>query len=136
MGVASALHHMHSHGVAHRDMKPHNVLLRPTRTSRGGYNYEGVLMDFGSCADVEVKVTSRRQAVTLEEEAESKTSAAYRPPELTNVSSNCSIDSGCDMWGLGCSLYCLAYGHSPFESLRDGVLRLAILNCKFDGYMC
>lgn len=33
--------------------------------------------------------------------------------------------------GLGCTLYCLAFGTSPFESPREGVLKLAILNAKY-----
>ena len=35
------------------------------------------------------------------------------------------------MWALGCTLFCLAFGRSPFETSREGVLRLAILNGRY-----
>ena len=41
------------------------------------------------------------------------------------------IDERVDVWALGCTLYCLAFGRSPFESAREGVLKLAILNGSY-----
>ena len=43
----------------------------------------------------------------------------------------CDIDEKCDIWSLGCTAYCLAFGNSPFESPKEGVLKLAILNGRF-----
>src|SRR5207244_2280288 len=41
--VASAVEHLHAHGILHRDLKPSNVMMLPT--------VEPVLMDFGLALD-------------------------------------------------------------------------------------
>lgn len=66
----------------------------------------------------------------LEEEAALKSSAAYRPPELTSVRPPVVIDEKADIWALGCTLFSLAFGRSPFEG-PEGVQRLGILNGRF-----
>ncbi len=123
LGIAKGLLAIHNIGWSHRDMKPHNVLL-----SDEGVPY---LTDFGSIATARVAVTNRSQALNLEEEAASKTSAAYRPPELTTVNYPSKVDERVDIWGLGCSMFCIAFGRSPFELPKEGISRLAILNGKF-----
>ena len=60
----------------------------------------------------------RRQALEVQEEAEAHSSAPYRAPELFDVPSRCSIDERTDVWSLGCLLYFLMYGCSPFEKVR------------------
>ena len=85
----------------------------------------------GSVTTARHDIKTRQQAIAAEEEASSKTSAPYRSPELTSTSYPIVIDERVDVWGLGCTLFCLAFGHSPFESTREGVLRLAILNGRY-----
>lgn len=122
-GIAKGLGHIHSFGLAHRDMKPHNVLLSENGTP--------MITDFGSVSAARIIITNRTQALNLEEEAACKTSGAYRPPELTSVKYPCNIDERVDIWSLGCVLYALAFGRSPFETSREGILRLAILNGRY-----
>lgn len=133
--VAKALQHMHSQGYSHRDVKPHNILLS---SSDGGEQKEfrelgrPLLMDLGSVAPSRCAVTNKKEALRIEEEAALKSSAAYRAPELTSVPfPPCELDERVDVWALGCSLYCMAAGRSPFESEKEGVMRLAILNGKY-----
>ena len=123
LGVARALEAMHRLGLAHNDVKPHNVLLTEA--------HEAVLMDLGSVGPVCREVTTRSQALQVEELASSKTSAAYRAPELTSTPYPSSIDGRSDVFSLGCTMYCLAFGRSPFETSREGVSRLAILNGRY-----
>ena len=123
-GVASALQSMHSLGFRHNDVKVQNILL----TSG---TQEAVLMDLGSVGPAREEVATRSQALRVEEEAASKTTAAYRAPELTQTPYPSSIDERSDVFSLGCTAYCLAFGRSPFESPRDGVSRLAILNGSY-----
>ena len=59
----------------------------------------------------------RRQALEVQEEAEAHSSAPYRAPELFDVPSRCSIDERTDVWSLGCLLYFVMYGCSPFEKV-------------------
>ena len=126
--AAHALAFMHAADMCHRDMKPHNILLQRRPSGNG---FTGVVMDLGSVTPAVVHVTSRKEAIEAEERAEMQSSAAYRAPELTQVANNCTLSPSVDMWALGCTLYCLAFGHSPFETSREGVLRLAILNVKW-----
>ena len=122
-GIAAGLEAMHAAGFAHRDMKPHNVLL--DRDSNP------IIMDLGSVAKARVNISNRRQASILQEEAAVKASAPYRCPELTEVPSEIQLDERIDVWSLGCTAYCMAFGSSPFENAREGVLRLAILNGRY-----
>lgn len=123
LGAARALKCIHDRGFCHRDVKPHNILLADDGSP--------VLMDLGSVAPARHSIATRQQALLAEEEAAQKTSAPYRPPELTSVTHPSVIDERVDVWGLGCTLFCLAFGRSPFESAREGVLRLAILNGRY-----
>jgi serine/threonine protein kinase len=61
-------------------MKPLNILL----SSEDGQE-RAVLTDLGSVSTARVNITTRQQALTAEDEASCKTSAAYRAPELTSV---------------------------------------------------
>jgi serine/threonine kinase 16 len=128
--VASALAFLHQNGYSHRDVKPHNILISDEDDGRG--NQRGILMDLGSVSPAKVNINSRQDALKLEDEAATKTSAAYRSPELTSPPiPPFVVDERVDTWGLGCTMFCLAFGRSPFETSKEGVLRLAIMNGKY-----
>jgi len=128
LGCASGLSYMHDRfKVCHRDFKPHNVLLR---YDGGGYmgGPTAVVMDVGSIAPSLVHVKTRSDALNVEEEAAAKCSAPYRSPELTAVEVGTVIAVESDMWSLGCTFFALAFGYCPFETPKEGVMKLAILN--------
>eukprot|EP01040_Poterioochromonas_malhamensis_P008144 gene8144-8808_t len=133
--IASALAFLHEKGYAHRDVKPHNVLLADEEEAPVGGGRRppvAVLMDFGSVSPAVIHVNSRQEALRVEDEAATKTSAAYRSPELTTAPlPPFTIDERVDTWGLGCTMYCLAFGRSPFETPKEGISRLAIMNGKY-----
>ena len=122
-GTAAGLRAMHRAGYAHRDVKPHNVLL----TDAGA----PVLMDLGSAAPVRVEVRSHREAMNLKDEASVKCSAPYRAPELMEVPYPGVVDGQSDVWSLGCTAFAMAFGLGPFENATEGVLTLGILNARY-----
>eukprot|EP00884_Botryococcus_braunii_P000753 jgi/Botrbrau1/10679/Bobra.139_2s0009.1 len=143
--------------LAHRDLKPQNVLLqRLDRTARSGVgvqeadpeaqplregggapplpagaSFHAVVMDFGSARPARQVIHNRMEALALQEDAEAHCTAPYRAPELFDVDSQCSVDERVDVWSLGCLLYFMMYGVSPFERVlgeAGGSLALAIIN--------
>ena len=123
IGVAKGLHFMHSKNMAHSDVKPHNILINNSD--------KPVIMDLGSVTTAKRQINTRKDALNVEDLAASKTSAAYRSPELTSTPHPCTLDGRVDIWGLGATMYCLAFGTSPFESSAEGIKKLAILNGRY-----
>lgn len=111
--ICSAVKELHdsSPPLAHRDIKPHNILLDKDMTP--------VLMDFGSTTPANVTISSLKEAQYLQDTAAERSSMCYRPPELFQVSSNCTLDERTDIWSLGCLLYAMMFYHSPYDPVYE-----------------
>ncbi|XP_077216282.1 uncharacterized protein LOC143850889 [Tasmannia lanceolata] len=127
--LCAGLKHMHSFDppYTHNDVKPGNVLI----THRKGQPPMAILMDFGSAGPARKAIRSRPEALRLQEWAAEHCSAPFRAPELWDCPSHADIDERTDIWSLGCTLYAIMYGVSPFEYAlgeSGGSLQLAIIN--------
>ncbi|KAI0687663.1 Pkinase-domain-containing protein [Cytidiella melzeri] len=112
---------------AHRDLKPGNVMIDD--------NGRPILMDFGSAMKARVKIENRSQALLQQDIAAEQSTMAYRAPELFDVKTGITIDEKVDIWSLGCTLFALAYSHSPFENIQTteqgGSIAMAVMNAQY-----
>lgn len=127
--LCAGLQHLHTlePPYAHNDVKPGNVLL----THRKGQPPLAILMDFGSARPARREIHSRSEALQLQEWASEHVSTPFRAPELWDCPSQTDIDERTDVWSLGCTLFAIMYGASPFEYAlgeSGGSLQLAVIN--------
>ncbi|KAG6333022.1 hypothetical protein ID866_6066 [Astraeus odoratus] len=112
---------------AHRDIKPGNVMLADDGTP--------ILMDFGSAVKARIAIETRSQALLQQDIAAEQSTMAYRAPELFDVKTGITLDEKVDIWSLGCTLYAMAYSHSPFENTQTteqgGSIAMAVLNAQY-----
>jgi len=111
--LASALAAVHEHGIVHRDVKPHNVLLRGTSDSKTYVK----LVDFGAAMveDVDVKLTKAGEILGTPE---------YMAPEQLLGETG---DLRCDVYALGVTLYECLTGAVPYAG-NFGQVLLAVTN--------
>ncbi len=106
--IASGLAAAHAHGLIHRDIKPSNILLEN--------GVEKVkITDFGLARAVgEVQVTEHGQISGTPE---------YMSPEQARGQ---ALDHRSDLFSLGCVLYAMCAGRSPFHSQNawDAIARV------------
>ncbi|KAI0787851.1 Pkinase-domain-containing protein [Fomes fomentarius] len=112
---------------AHRDLKPGNVMI-----SDDG---QPILMDFGSTTKARIKIENRSQALLQQDIAAEQSTMAYRAPELFDVKTGITLDEKVDIWSLGCTLFALAYSHSPFENMQTteqgGSIAMAVMGAQY-----
>lgn len=100
-GVAKALDYAHTRGVVHRDIKPANFMMSgpvgpDERVLLGDFGIARALDDVGLTATGSVLAT-----------------VAYAAPE---VLSGMAFDGRADIYSLGCALYSLLTGATPFPA--------------------
>jgi len=104
--IASALEVAHEHGLVHRDVKPHNVLIAP--------NGRAKVADFGIAHDAGLTELTRTNIVPG--------TAHYLSPEQAQ---RAVLDGRSDIYSLGVVLYEMLTGRVPFDgrSLVDVALQ-------------
>uniref|UniRef100_A0A669DWC9 Ttk protein kinase n=1 Tax=Oreochromis niloticus TaxID=8128 RepID=A0A669DWC9_ORENI len=108
--MLEAVHTIHKHGIVHSDLKPANFVI---------VNASLKLIDFGIANRIQPDVTSimkDSQVGTLN----------YMPPEAIKDTSSQTgkISPKGDVWSLGCILYCMTYGKTPFQSITNQISKL------------
>lgn len=104
--VISAVHHIHSHNIAHRDIKMDNLLVR----WRGGF-LDVVLTDFGMACDSLIAPAGldRKWGNPM-----------LMPPEIACAGEFAPLDySRADVWCVGSLVYELLGASNPFLSLQS-----------------
>lgn len=96
--VSSALEHAHNAGIIHRDLKPANLFL----STKGKLK----LGDFGIARDTE--------ATALTAAGKTVGTYAYMAPE--QIQAGLPITRKTDLYALGCLLYEVIVGETPFQS--------------------
>ncbi|GAA6063852.1 hypothetical protein JCM10212_000332 [Sporobolomyces blumeae] len=112
---------------AHRDIKPANIMLSDDGVP--------ILMDFGSALPARIEIPDRRTALLQQDIAAEHCSMPFRAPELFDVKTGVPLTESVDIWSLGCTLYCMAYGTSPFETAQQsehgGSIAMAVLGGQY-----
>jgi serine/threonine-protein kinase len=99
--TADALSYAHSHGVIHRDVKPENILLE---------SGHAVVADFGIA-----KAVSAAGGTRLTETGLSVGTPAYMSPE--QAAGGEALDGRSDIYSLGCVLYEMLSGETPYTGI-------------------
>jgi serine/threonine-protein kinase len=100
--IAQALEHAHAAGVIHRDLKPANLLLTQNRQLK--------LTDFGIARDT--------TATALTAAGRTVGTYAYMAPE--QIRGKPPVDKKTDLYALGCVLFEMLTGETPFSSDNQG----------------
>ncbi|KAH8547956.1 3-phosphoinositide-dependent protein kinase 1-like protein [Umbelopsis sp. PMI_123] len=119
--ILSALEHVHSKKVIHRDVKPENILLDE--------NMHIKLTDFGSAKLLDDEEPSKNQPKPDEDGEEGRRTrsrsnsfvgtAEYVSPELLSAR---AASTASDFWALGCIIYQLLAGKPPFKAATDWLI--------------
>ncbi|KAF7811587.1 3-phosphoinositide-dependent protein kinase 1 [Senna tora] len=124
--VVDALEYIHNLGLIHRDIKPENLLL----TAEGHIK----IADFGSVKPMQgSQITVLPNATSDDKACTFVGTAAYVPPEVLN---SAPATFGNDLWALGCTLYQMLSGTSPFKDASEWLIfqRIIARDIRFPDY--
>ena len=111
LSVARAIAYAHQKGILHRDLKPSNILIDETGQPH--------VTDFGLAKHTGESVTLTRTGAVLG-------TPAYMSPEQA-AGNKTQIDHRSDVYSLGCILYHMLTGQSPFSATSPVDIVLQVL---------
>ncbi|KAF8820337.1 putative serine/threonine-protein kinase pdkA [Cardiosporidium cionae] len=137
--IVGMIWYLRSKSVAHRDLKPHNLLV----------NKDGhlKLIDFNSAIVLPISSTSSSSHANLpssshkdrnfvntspcvnEDTIQLVGTMAYAPPELFDLRED--VGFAADLWALGCITYQFFAGQSPFADDSEKTMRERISNVDY-----
>jgi serine/threonine protein kinase len=111
--LMSVVVYLHDMGIAHRDLKPENVMFEKKEA-----NAQLKVLDFGY---------AKRAEDTLETPIGT---LQYLAPEVLQSG---TYDKSVDIWSIGCILYFMLFGKTPFlaKSEEDIMARAAVVQFQF-----
>ena len=110
--ICDALSYAHRLGIVHRDIKPENILL---------FEGHATLADFGIARAVGSAWIAEGDRLTVAGHAIG--TPAYMSPE--QITAERDIDGRADIYSLGCVLYEMLTGRSPFAGASAGAMMAA-----------
>jgi len=114
-GVCGGLHHLHSRGILHMDLKPSNIMLHVEDSGEGSSTPRPLLSDFGTCEILgEGPSLGTHGGYAVEFSA---------PERLENE----EVGEPGDMWSAGLVLYAMCYGDLPYHSENPEDCRRQVL---------
>nr|XP_033779975.1 death-associated protein kinase 2-like isoform X3 [Geotrypetes seraphini]XP_033779976.1 death-associated protein kinase 2-like isoform X3 [Geotrypetes seraphini] len=115
--ILEGVAYMHSHHIAHFDLKPENIML----LEKSMPNPKIKIIDFGLAQKIEAGVTFKSLCGTPQ----------YVAPEVINYE---PLTSATDMWSIGVITYILLSGISPFQGETDSETLTNVVsgNYEFD----
>lgn len=117
--ILKGLSHLHDHGIAHRDLKPKNILL--TRNEKGKLTAK--IADFGISKNVDKEDTGASTQLLG--------SVEYMSPEQFNTKKygiDNKLHTNVDLWALGVIIYEMLAHQTPFGNRATGFSNEQILN--------
>lgn len=118
-----ALETLHSKGIIHRDLKPENILFDE--------NFHILITDFGSAKIM--STTTKNNEDDVDKEAKRRNSfvgtAQYVSPELLTSNYVCYAS---DLWALGCVLYQMITGKTPFSAGSEYLIFQKIMKLEYE----
>lgn len=109
---------IHKEGIVHSDLKPANFLLVEGNLK---------LIDFGIASAIPLDATS------VEKENSMGTLSYMAPESIAGVSGEqekCKVHRKVDVWSLGCILYNMVYGESPYQNYRKAAEKIVAIMHK------
>ena len=109
--IIQAIEYIHSKEIIHCDLKPQNILCEKHGTLK--------LADFGSC------LTNSRMTPSM---IVPRGTSEYSSPELIKAENNLSV--AVDLWSVGCILYAMFRGDSPFHGESEALSVKLVMEYK------